>query len=124
MAWGPFNSLREAGPLAEPNQPQLPKLPWTMRATRKQMILATVVFGASVFSLALITEWLLLHAGTPAVPMFAVSDGVAAVLAALFALRLVRHATERVQAVHGRLRMVAEMNHHIRNALDAIQLSA
>jgi hypothetical protein len=124
MSWGPLNSFRPSGPASNPNLPQLPKLPWTMRATRKQMTVAAVVFAASVFALALVVDLLLYRAGVPAGPMFAVSDAAAAVIAALFALRLIRHATERVEAVHGRLRMVAEMNHHIRNALDIIQLSA
>ena len=105
--------------------PKLPKTPWVYRASPWQVQLAAVALAIVVFVVVLVVDTMLYRTQTvSAVPVFAISGALAAVLAACFALSIMRHANERRQAVHERLRMVAELNHHIRNALHIIQLSA
>jgi signal transduction histidine kinase len=53
-----------------------------------------------------------------------VAEGVSALLIGWLASALVRIITERRQVTVARLEVIAEMNHHIRNALTAISLSA
>jgi hypothetical protein len=55
--------------------------------------------------------------------MVAVDAGVA-VFCGLLVLKVLLDARARQIAVWQRLQMIAELNHHVRNALESIQLSA
>lgn len=101
----------------------VPKLPWLLRATRVQLAGATAVFAVAVFAIAFIADWLAFQAGH-SLMRFVVSNIVTAVLTSALALTLVSRASERRRVVHERLRILAELNHHIRNALEVIQMSA
>ncbi len=104
--------------------PHLPPQPWVYRARPWQIYVMAVGVGACVYAVSMTIDFALYRSGVSPVPMFSISDGLAALIAALFALKVVQHSTERRRAVIERLEMIAEMNHHIRNALDVIQLSA
>jgi hypothetical protein len=52
------------------------------------------------------------------------ADVLAAAILGLMALKLVNLAEERRRATLERLRMIGDMNHHIRNALEVIAMSA
>jgi type II secretory pathway component PulM len=104
--------------------PELPRSPWVFRASRWQLVLLCFLVGLFVFSVSMTIDLALYYRGSEPIPMFSVSDGLAALIAAIFALTVVRHASERRKAVLQRLQMVAELNHHIRNALEIIQLTA
>jgi signal transduction histidine kinase len=80
--------------------------------------------GALVFAVTALFQWLFAHLGWNVAVMLWVSDAMAGLFAGLLSLRLMNNARERQQAVAQRLRMVAEMNHEVRNALELIQLSA
>jgi signal transduction histidine kinase len=51
-------------------------------------------------------------------------DALAAVLIGCLAYRVFRDLAERRRALYERLQLIGELNHHIRNALQVIQLSA
>ncbi len=104
--------------------PHLPPQPWVYRAKPWQVYLMAAGVGVFVYAVSMTIDFALYHSGAPPVPMFSISDGLAALIAALFALKVVQHSAERRRAVIERLEMIAEMNHHIRNALEVIQLSA
>jgi signal transduction histidine kinase len=53
-----------------------------------------------------------------------VAEGVSALIVGCLAAMLFRIAREHRQATRARLQVIAEMNHHIRNALTPISLSA
>ncbi|MFB3915300.1 MAG: hypothetical protein ACE14M_01115 [Terriglobales bacterium] len=99
----------------------VPKLPWLLRSTPVQRIAVAISFGICIFAIAFISDWLTfsLHP----IINFIVGDALTAVIAAALALTLVSRASERRRVVHERLEMVAELNHHIRNALEVIQMS-
>lgn len=52
------------------------------------------------------------------------AEGAAAVVVALLTAKLVRAANQRREAELLRMQIISEMNHHIRNALTAISLTA
>ena len=51
------------------------------------------------------------------------AEGLSAVVVALLTAGLIHHANRRREAALLRMQVIAEMNHHIRNALAAISLS-
>jgi hypothetical protein len=51
------------------------------------------------------------------------AEGVSAVVVALLTARLVQAANQRREAALLRMQVISEMNHHIRNALQAICLN-
>ncbi len=103
---------------------QLPRTPWFARATRAQLGLLVGGIGVGVFGINFALDFILAAEAASPVIGYVVSDGVAALLAVFIVLRIIQFSNERRAAVHRRLRMIAEMNHHVRNALDAIQMSA
>lgn len=52
------------------------------------------------------------------------ADALAAIVIGVLAYRVFRNLNERRRALYERLELIAELNHHIRNALQVIQLSA
>ncbi len=74
--------------------------------------------------MGILMDSLLLKEGLPRFDLLVLSNalvgGVAAVLVIVLALRQ----QQRAAFVSGRMRVIAEMNHHIRNALQVIQFSA
>ncbi len=104
--------------------PSLPGLPWIYRARRWQLWCLALAVGVCVFFASMAIDFILYRSGVMPLAMFSVSDGLAGAIAAIFALTLVNHASERRRAILQRIQMVSELNHHIRNALELIQLSA
>jgi signal transduction histidine kinase len=52
------------------------------------------------------------------------AEGVSAIVVALLTAQLIHAANQRREAAQLRMQVISEMNHHIRNALAAISLSA
>lgn len=52
------------------------------------------------------------------------AEGVSAIVVALLTAKLIHAANQRREAAQLRMQVISEMNHHIRNALAAISLSA
>ncbi len=103
--------------------PEIPRAPWPVRSLTLAIITAVGV-GAAIFCTAFFVERYFHNQGTDPMPMIAASDALAALLGALLILRLSYNFIERRRAIVERLKVIAEVNHHIRNALDLIQLSA
>lgn len=53
-----------------------------------------------------------------------ISDALAGVVGGVLSFRLLAYERQRRREVHQRLLTIAEMNHHVRNALQVIQFSA
>ncbi len=102
----------------------LPKPPWFAVSSKTRVVLFVVSVGAFVFAVNLALDFVVWGAAHSPVTGYVISDGVAAVIAALFVLKIIGFANERREGVRRRLRMIEEMNHHVRNALEAIQMSA
>jgi hypothetical protein len=82
------------------------------------------VVGLVVFVVTGTVDWILADAGVQPIHIMLASDAVAAVLAGFFVLKLMVEAHERRDFVRDQLEIIGETNHHIRNALELIQLSA
>lgn len=78
--------------------------------------LVVVVVGA----LGLGFDWLLVREGVKRLDVMALSNGLTGLAVGILYLQLSRIERERREQVQQQLRTIAEMNHHIRNALQII----
>lgn len=84
-------------------------------------------WGKALFALVLVTaigfllDRALFAEGVPRWEVVLLSDLVTGALAAALVLLLGERAAQRERLVQARLQIIADMNHHIRNALQVIQ---
>ncbi len=84
----------------------------------------------SILTLALVTfagfvlDGLLRHEGMARRDLLVISDLLVGLVAAILAFIIGRHQEQRNRFVSARLRVISEMNHHIRNALQVITFQA
>lgn len=103
---------------------KIPPVPWFAHASRFKLCLMSGVVFSFVFVVNLLLDFVVAAAAGSSEVGYVVSDAVAALIATLLLLRSITLHNERREAVRRELCMVAEMNHHVRNALDAIRMSA
>jgi hypothetical protein len=96
---------------------------WLSTASERKVV--GVAFGIGLFTFCVIgaADWLMYDAGIHPFALMLLSDALAAILAFAFIYRLVRHWHERREIMHRELQIIGDTNHHIRNALELIQLS-
>ncbi len=82
------------------------------------------MIGVVVFAVTGAVDWILFDERVEPIDIMLASDALAGVLAAAFALKLMVDVHERRDLVRRQLEVIAETNHHIRNALELIQFSA
>jgi hypothetical protein len=85
---------------------------------------AALAIGVAVFALGVVADWVLFASGYTMMDVIWVSDAMAGCLAGLFALKLMHEAQLRRELIAEQSEVIAETNHHIRNALEIIQFSA
>jgi signal transduction histidine kinase len=118
--FSPSSSVRERPAQVEPAA----RGSWFYRASRSQ-IHGLVLLGSFVlFLINFIADRLLVREWHKPAVMMAVSNAVAAAVIGYLMWKLADYAIQRRKRVEERLEMIAEMNHHVRNALEAISLSA
>jgi signal transduction histidine kinase len=103
---------------------ELPPAPWFARASKWRLRLLGMGVFLVVFAINLLLDFVVARAAGSSVIGYVVSDAVAAALASIFVMFSITLHNERREAVRRQLFLVAEMNHHVRNALDAIRMSA
>jgi signal transduction histidine kinase len=95
----------------------------TEPSSTQMLVIVAVGFGVIVFLVIEFMHYLLVpDLGRHGERM--VAEGVSALIVGCLAAMLFRSAREHRQATRARLQVIAEMNHHIRNALTPISLSA
>ncbi len=101
---------------------QLPAGRWYVESagrTAAFSVLVAVIVSAGTFG----ADWFFFQAGeSPTVMMFA-SDLFAGLVSGLLVFSALKQVAERTRAVRERLNIVAQMNHHVRNALQVISYS-
>jgi signal transduction histidine kinase len=97
---------------------------WFYRASRRQVHGLVLLSSLVLFLVNFLADRLLVREWHKPVVMMAVSNLVAASIIGYLMWRLADYAIQRRKRVEERLEMIAEMNHHVRNALEAISLSA
>ncbi len=119
----PPNHARSPGPAAPATVPHSSPPMWLLRS-RHRALACALGGGALVFCGAFFTQRYLKHQGIPTLPMIAASDALVGLLAAALIVRVAWDAIERREATMERLRAIGDINHHIRNGLATLQLSA
>lgn len=97
---------------------------WLSSASGHTTIVVALAIGFVVYAAVGTSDWAMFGAGFSPFKIMLGSDAVAAILAFAFSLKLMRDAQKRRAAVRRRLQVIGDANHHIRNALELIQLSA
>jgi hypothetical protein len=107
------------------NLPRIkPHESWIYTASRKKLRLVASGIGAIVFGSAMLLDRVLVRRGRPRTQISAISNGIMGFLTGWFVMRTMDQVCERRENVAVRLKTIADMNHHIRNALQTIQFSA
>ena len=104
----------------EPAAPALqafPNLQW-------KLVSLAVAAAAAVFFLSAGLDWFILREHETRRVALEVSDCLAAVIAGSLVFRLLQYERDRRRQLRQRLEVISEMNHHVRNALQVISLSA
>ncbi len=105
------------GPLAG-RQGQLRRV-W---ASRRPWLVA-IVFGVLMFICSLVLDLVFLYTHESTGLTVSVSDALAGVVAGLLVWRLMALQADRQRRTDERLRIISDMNHHVRNALQVISYS-
>src|SRR5579872_7414098 len=113
--------------MASPNtqHPSLPSMDEARvkRGWRRKLLLVVAGFAIAAFLVIEITHYLLVPELGPYRERVIAEAGSALILAML-AARLLQNAYKARQQALARLQLIAEVNHHVRNALEVISLSA
>ncbi len=99
-----------------------PRAPWAARVSRLRVAGAAAVVALLLWVVGGALDWLVVHSFLPPLPMV-VADLAVAAVAGLLVYRVLADSRERHLAIVERLELIAEMNHHIRNALQIIAYS-
>ena len=102
---------------------EVPPSNWWQRASRSQTY-AVVLASSAVLFLLLIGSDAMIERYPGGYRFALLSNACVSVLAGKLLWKAIRDSQLRYHAVLQRLEMIGEMNHHIRNALELIQLSA
>ncbi len=93
--------------------------PWFAILSRVQRALVGLVVGAFVFLSGGVLDWFVRRQYLPRVSLMLAGAAVALAVGVLV-FQILTDIQARYQAMHDRLSRIAELNHHIRNALQVI----
>ena len=106
------------------NFPAMPKAARSsLLSNGKLMLLTGVLAAVLVFLVGAGLDWFVLHENASRTVAISVSDTLAAVIAGVLVYRLLQYERDRRAQLRQRLEIIAEMNHHVRNALQLISFS-
>ncbi len=97
---------------------------WLTTASERAVIGVAAATGAVVFIAISLADWLLYTAGLSPFGIMLIGAALAGVLAFTVTYRILNNWHERRETVRRELQIIGDTNHHIRNALELIQLSA
>jgi signal transduction histidine kinase len=114
----PSNDATSATPLLKRESFDVLDLPgW-------KMLVLSLVAAAAVFIIGSTLDWILLHEHEPKTVTVEISDALGGMVAGSLVFRLLQYERERRRRLRQRLEVIADMNHHIRNALQVISGTA
>ncbi len=96
---------------------------WVHEASPTKLILLTIFFGVGLFGVSCGLDVVWAAYNGPTIVAMVSADALVAALSAFLLLKIMLAGRARHRRFLRQLHVVAEMNHHIRNALVAIQLS-
>ena|SRR6185369_1156600 len=86
-------------------------------------ILRAVIAALLIFLVSLGADLLLLRDHEPARLTIEISDGISALVIGLLSYKIFRLQQQRREYVRHKVEVIADMNHHVRNALQIISLT-
>jgi len=92
---------------------------WRMRP-KYRLVLAFLLFAAFVSGVGVGFDWLLLREGVPRLDVLFLSNLLTGLAASILFLQNKIRSHEKQKLLEHRLNKVAEMNHHVRNALQVV----
>ena len=95
--------------------------PWALRGSAWRVYLISFLIAAGIFAVTTVLHYIISPAAET-ITKQPLADLLAALLVGLMAYRSYTRRRERIRLVYSRLQMIAEMNHHVRNALQTITL--
>lgn len=93
--------------------------PWFATISRAQRALVGLVVGAFIFLSGGMLDWFVTHQYLPRISLMLAGAAVALAVG-LLVFQILTDIQERYQLMVDRLQRIAELNHHIRNALQVI----
>lgn len=93
------------------------------RESRRRLLLVVACFAVAAFLITELMHYLLVPDLGPYRERI-MAEGASALILGMLAAKLLHNAYKARQYALARLRVIAELNHHVRNALEVISLSA
>lgn len=118
MPTSPLRFRKKASELAA----QAPTDSWVFRASEKKVRALAGGVGLAVFGSAMLMDKLFTRRDRPKLTM--AWNATAGFVAGWLAMKSFDRERERRRNIAERLKMIGDLNHHVRNALQSIQLSA
>lgn len=114
-----LNQLHTPGeaPKEKSSLPSLTIPTWKMLALALAAAVIVFLIGASL-------DWFVIHEKESRTAAIGISDVLAGSVAGALMFRLLQYERERRRRIRKRLETVADMNHHVRNALQVISMTA
>jgi uncharacterized membrane protein YbhN (UPF0104 family) len=109
-------------PMVDPSAPQVKSSSFWQSSSG--LILLTFLCVVLVFIISAGVDILLIRRHEPARLTIELSDGVSSLVIGLLSYKLIRSYQERRVRLRKRLEVISDMNHHVRNALQIIALTA
>ena len=117
----PSQYIPEArGASGEPTTEKPSRSIWS---TASGTVLLSVIAAFLIFLISLGADLVLLRNHEPARITIEISDGISAVVIGMLSYRIFRLQQQRREYVRQKVEIIADMNHHVRNALQVISLS-
>ena len=95
----------------------------SIRSTVGGAILLAGIAAALIFLVSVTADLILLHGHEPARLTIEISDAVSAAVIGFLSYRIIRLQQQRREYVRQKVEVIADMNHHVRNALQVISLT-
>jgi len=113
----PEKTMRATQPTGAERPVSLPLPGW-------KMLVLSLVAALTVFLIGAGLDWLLLREHETKSVTVEISDALGGLIAGVLVFRLLQYERERRRQLRQRLEVIADMNHHIRNALQVISGTA
>ncbi len=93
---------------------------WLSHASRLYLVLASLLFAVLVWAVDTALDSIMIRLGDTRGELLVISDAVTAIIAGALMLWVLLIQRDRQVETEERFRVIGEMNHHVRNALQVI----
>lgn len=104
-------------------EPQEQSVSSSPRQTRARAVLLAFLAALAIFIVSVGADIMLLRDHQPARFTIEISDAISSLVIGLLSYRLFRLQQQRREYVRHKVEVIADMNHHVRNALQVISLT-